>query len=129
MEMRKEMRYRLDARASFSWDSVHYKSLRGEGITRDVSVPGAFIQSSTCPPVDAPVRVEIFLPCLMGTKEIRIAGRARVIRVEHRCDGRGKNGFAVVREDCHSWIVATSQNAPVGPWRRESGTAMGFHTN
>ncbi|HVA95553.1 MAG TPA: hypothetical protein VNI36_11710 [Candidatus Dormibacteraeota bacterium] len=122
--MRKEIRYRLDARALFSWDSVHHKSMRGKGITRDVSVPGAFIQSSTCPPVDAPVRVEIILPSLMGIKEIRIAGRARVIRVERRCDGRGENGFAVVREDCQSWIVATSQNAPVGSWLRKSDTAV-----
>jgi len=124
MKMRKEIRYRLDARALFSWDSVHHKSMRGKGITRDVSVPGAFIQSSTCPPVDAPVRVEIILPSLMGIKEIRIAGRARVIRVERRCDGRGENGFAVVREDCQSWIVATSQNAPVGSWLRKSDTAV-----
>jgi len=41
MEMRREMRYRLDASALFSWESrTAYRGLQGEGVTRDISVFG-----------------------------------------------------------------------------------------
>jgi hypothetical protein len=112
MEMRKEMRYRLDAPALFSWESAHHRRLQWEGITRDVSALGAFIVTPTCPPVEASVQVEVVLPflTLMGAKtDIRIRGEARVVRVEHPSDDQGKNGFAVVREDLNHWDLATSQ--------------------
>ncbi len=129
MEMRKEKRYRLDASALFSWGSVHHTRLRAEGITRDVSVPGAFIQSPTCPPVDTPVHVEILLSSLMGFKEIRIKGEARVLRVEHRRDGRKENGFAVVRENDQHWIVVTGQNALLDPWTWGLGASVELNTH
>ena len=50
MEMRREMRYRLDAQALFSWESAQHTRLQGEGVTRDISVFGAFIVTPTCPP-------------------------------------------------------------------------------
>jgi hypothetical protein len=112
MDMRKEMRYRLDAPALFSWQSAHHRRLRGEGSARDVSALGAFIVTPTCPPVEAPIQVEVILPFLnlMGTKtDIRIRGEARVIRVEHPSGGQGENGFAVVRSDLNHWDLATSQ--------------------
>src|ERR1700686_955890 len=100
MEMRRELRYRLDVPAVFCWESTHHRRLQGEGITRDVSVLGAFIVTATCPPVESPVQVEVVLPSLDGMKSgIRIKGEARVIRVEHPSGGQGENGFAVVRED------------------------------
>jgi hypothetical protein len=110
MEMRKELRYQLDAPALFSWAGVQHQRLLGEGITRDVSVLGAFIWTPTCPPVEAPVQVEVLLPSVNGLKSVfRMEGEARVIRVDHPSGSRGENGFAVVREDQHYWCLTKKQ--------------------
>jgi hypothetical protein len=66
MELRREIRYRLDAPALFYWESAQHKRLRGEGVTRDISVFGAFILTPTCPPIDVPIQVEVVLPSLTG---------------------------------------------------------------
>jgi hypothetical protein len=110
MELRREVRYRLDAPATFSWESANRKRLHGEGITRDISVFGTFILTPTCPPVDVPVQVEVVLPSLTGLKPaIRISGVARVLRVERCSKGKGENGFAVVSEDFSRWSMSTDQ--------------------
>ena|ERR1700730_418878 len=110
MEMRKEVRYRLDAPALFTWESAHHKCLQGEGITRDISVFGAFIVTSTCPPVDVPIKVEVVLPSLTGLKPvIRVSGAARVLRVDHSSKGEGENGFAVVSDDFSRWTMSTDR--------------------
>jgi hypothetical protein len=108
MELRREIRYRLDAPALFYWESAQHKRLRGEGVTRDISVFGAFILTPTCPPIDVPIQVEVVLPSLTGLKPVlRVSGAARVLRVEHRSKGEGENGFAVVSEDFSRWSVST----------------------
>src|SRR6266699_7156136 len=117
VEMRREMRYRLDAPALFSWESSPHKWLQGEGVTRDVSVFGAFILTPTCPPVDVTIQVEVVLPSLTGpTPVIRVCGEARVLRVVHGSKGEGVNGFAVVSEDFSRWSMSTDQ--------REFGSAF-----
>jgi hypothetical protein len=117
MEMRKEIRYRLDAPALFPWESSQHERLRGEGITRDISVFGAFIVTPTCPPVDVPIQMEVVLPSLTGPKPvIRVCGEARVLRVDHSSKGGGENGFAVVSEDFSRWTMSTDQ--------RESGSTF-----
>jgi hypothetical protein len=111
MELRRELRYRLDAPAFFFWESAEHKRFQSEGITRDISVFGAFIVTATCPPVDAPIQVEVVLPSLTGLKPvIRVSGAARVLRVEHSSKGEGENGFAVVSEDFSRWNMSTDQD-------------------
>jgi hypothetical protein len=111
MEMRKEIRYRLDAPALFYWESAEQRRLQGEGITRDISVFGAFIVSPTCPPVEAPVQFEVVLPSLAGAMPvIRIKGEARVVRVDHPTGGPVENGFAVVSQDLSRWNLAVTGN-------------------
>lgn len=110
MEMRREIRYRLDAPALFSWESGQHKRFQGEGVTRDISVLGAFILTPTCPPVDVPVQVEVVLLTLHGREPvIRVCGPARVLRVEHTWEGKGENGFAVVSKDSSRWSMTTSR--------------------
>ena len=113
MEMRREIRYRLDAPALFTWESAHHECLQGEGITRDISVFGAFILTLTCPPVDVPIQVEVVLPSLTGLKPVvRVSGAARVLRVDHSSNGEGENGFAVVSEDFSRWTMSTDRMEP-----------------
>src|SRR5882762_11015926 len=110
MEMRREMRYRLDASALFSWESAQHRRLQGEGVTRDISVFGAFIVTPTCPPIDVPIQLMVVLPSLTGRKPvIRVSGAARVLRVDHSSKGEGENGFAVVSENFSRWNMSTEQ--------------------
>ena len=111
MDMRKEIRYRLEAPAVFSWENFQHKRLHGEGLTRDISLLGAFIFTSTCPPNLTTIRVEMALPSMAGiAADIRIIGEAQVVRVVHPFGGRRENGFAVVRCDLANWNLLTTQH-------------------
>jgi hypothetical protein len=110
MEMRKEIRYRLDAPAMFSWEDARHRRFQGEGITRDVSVQGAFILTATMPPPDCPVQVDLLLPSLTGMMAMmRITGKARVLRVEHPSSDIWIHGFAVVTDDLNQWGLTTME--------------------
>jgi|SRR5579872_343581 len=121
MELRRELRYRLDAPAFFIWETAEHKRLHAEGITRDISVFGAFIVTATCPPVDIPIQVEVVLPSLTGPKPvIRVSGAARVLRVEHSSKDAGENGFAVVSEDFSRWSMSVDEDEPALDFFEES---------
>jgi hypothetical protein len=97
MELRNRVRYRLTADAVFTWQGPQHRLL-GEGVTRDISVAGAFIFSRTCPPVGAALELEILLSPATGGrgKTVHIKTEARVIRVEH---SGAAEGFAAVSQD------------------------------
>jgi hypothetical protein len=96
MELRNRVRYRLSADAVFTWDGPSQR-LQGEGITRDISVAGAFIFTRTCPPVGATVELEVFLSSTpTKVKMVQIKTIAKVIRVEH---SEKVEGFAAVSQD------------------------------
>ncbi len=96
MELRNRLRYRLSADAVFAWEGPQRNRLVGEGVTRDISVAGAFIFSRTCPPVGAIVELEVFLSSGVGsTRRVHVKTQAKVIRVEHSA----AEGFAAVSHD------------------------------
>lgn len=110
MDLRKEIRYRLDAPAVFSWEGTRHRRFQGEGITRDISIQGAFILTATMPPPDSAVQVDLLLPSLTGMKGMmRITGKARVIRVERPSSDTWIHGFAVVTDDLHQWGLVNVQ--------------------
>ena len=98
MELRNRIRYRLSADAVFAWESLQHNRLQGKGITRDISLTGAFIFTSTCPPVGSVVEVDVFLTPWSGTagKKVRIRTQATVVRVDHSA---ASEGFAAVSQD------------------------------
>jgi len=101
MDMRKEIRYRLDAPAIFTWENFQNKRLQGEGITRDISLLGAFILTPTCPPNLTSIQVELALPSMTGiSADIRILGEARVAHNSYISvlveEGRGQGGLILV---------------------------------
>jgi PilZ domain len=95
-EARSAVRYRFGTPALFSWDGSGKGRLKGEGITRDISVGGAYIVTSTCPPPDATIHLEIFLTSA-GTNghHVKIVTDGWVLRVEHRGKVKARSGFAV----------------------------------
>ena len=98
VELRNKVRYRLSANAVFAWEGPHDGRLLGEGVTRDISLAGAFIFTRTCPPVGATLELQIFLSTAPGSgvRAVQIETEARVIRVEHSA---GAEGFAAVSQD------------------------------
>jgi hypothetical protein len=117
-DLRKETRYRLGAPALFSWEGANRKRFQGEGVTRDISVQGAFIFTLISPPVDCPIQLDLLLPPISGLSNIiRITGRARVIRAENRSGGVAANGFAVVTHDLSQWGLGSirADSGPAAP--------------
>ena len=111
METRKDIRYRLDAPAVFSWEGARHKRFQGEGLTRDVSVQGAFILTATMPPPECPIQVDLLLPSISGVQAtMRITGKARVLRVEHPSSDTWIHGFAVVTDDLNQWGLVTMED-------------------
>lgn len=113
MELRKDVRYRLDAPAVFSWEGARHKCFQGEGITRDISVQGAFILTATVPPPDCPVHVDLLLPSVTGVMTtMRITGKARVIRLERSSKETWIRGFAVVTDELNQWDLLAIEDQP-----------------
>jgi hypothetical protein len=110
VEGRIPVRYRFGVPAKFSWQGRTGSRLQGEGITRDISVCGAYILTSTTPPADVALRLEFFLtPPDPTGHSVTIASEGRVLRVEHSTDGKTQSGFAVVSERFQILVVETER--------------------
>jgi len=95
-ERRKGIRYRMNASVMFRWTGPEDEHYQGEGVTRDMSVAGAFVTTATCPPPNALVQMEVFLPLSDdGSKALMNAGMM-VLRVEHDNAGNKRSGFSAV---------------------------------
>jgi hypothetical protein len=110
MELRNRVRYRLSANAVFGWEGPQGNRLVGEGLTRDISVAGAFIFTRTSPPVGATLELDIFLSPAAGNggRTVRIKTEATVIRVEHSARAEG---FAAVSRDFTLLFDVSTRNA------------------
>jgi len=98
-ELRKAVRYPLSASALFSWERPDHDNVQAEGITRDISVQGAYVYSTSCPPVESAVELELLLPPLRGTiPTATIKTKGRVLRIEEGAADISRRGFAVVAE-------------------------------
>jgi hypothetical protein len=97
VERRAALRYQLAAPVGYSWEGMASNEVKGSGMTRDVSMTGAYITTDTCPPVESSVQLTIFLTRRPGVAStVQIKGQGRVIRVD-----RGEKvaaGFAVVSQ-------------------------------
>jgi PilZ domain len=99
-EHRHHARYRLCMPVLFRWNDTAGKRIKGDGVSRDISIRGMYVWSETQPPHDAVVGLELFLTGVRANTEppLRVETEARVMRVE---EGRGKNnsgGFALTCE-------------------------------
>ena len=92
-ECRSALRYQVAAPVVFSWEDPAGGRLQGEGVTRDISIRGAFILTANHPPTEINLSVAISLPHLMMVTE------GRVVRVQRPALGESREGFAVVCDD------------------------------
>jgi hypothetical protein len=110
MELRNRVRYRLSADAVFAWEGGSHGRFLGEGVTRDISLTGAFIFTLTCPPVGATVQLDVFLSPILGNsrKTVRIKTEATVLRVDHTT---ASEGFAAASQDFTLLFDSNRRNA------------------
>jgi hypothetical protein len=86
----------MNASVMFRWSGPEDEHCQGEGTTRDMSVSGAYIVTATCPPPNAVVRMEVFLPLSDGGSKALMQADMMVLRVEHEIDGNTRSGFSAV---------------------------------
>ena len=110
LELRNRVRYRLSADAVFAWEGAQRGRMVAEGVTRDISLSGAFVFTRTCPPVGATLELDIHLSSAPGSggRTVRIKTEATVIRVEHSA---AAEGFAAVSQDFTLLFDSNTRNA------------------
>ena len=96
VERRKSIRYRMNAPAIFHWKGPENERFQGEGVTRDMSIAGAFILTATCPPPNAVVKMEVLLPLSDGASKAQMKADMTVMRVDHDMEGSKRSGFSAV---------------------------------
>jgi hypothetical protein len=86
----------MNATVVFRWDGPDSGHYQGEGITRDMSVAGAFVLTATCPPPNSAVQMEVLLPLSDGGSKALMKADMMVLRVEHDAAGNQRSGFSAV---------------------------------
>jgi hypothetical protein len=80
----------------FSWQDEKEGRRQAVGLTRDISVAGAFVLTPSPPPLEANVRLKLILQQAHGAiRSLRIDGQGVVSRVEPAKVGESCGGFAV----------------------------------
>jgi hypothetical protein len=80
----------------FRWSGPENGHYQGEGVTRDMSVAGAFVLTATCPPPNAVLQMEVFLPLSDGGSKALMKADMVVLRVEHDIAANQRSGFSAV---------------------------------
>jgi hypothetical protein len=86
----------MNASVMFRWSGPDNSHYQGEGVTQDMSVAGAFVLTATCPPPNAVVHMEVFLPLAEGGSKAQMKAEMLVLRVEHGIAGSKGSGFSAV---------------------------------
>lgn len=124
-ERRKGIRYRMNASVMFHWHGSENEHYQGEGVTRDMSVTGAFVMTATCPPPNAVVQIEVFLPLPDGTSKALMQANMMVLRVEHDNGGNKRSGFSAAGKGFSLRTFSERASQLVHGLIRESKESMG----
>lgn len=97
----------MKAPAIFRWNGPDNERFQGQGVTRDMSITGAFILSATCPPPNAAVKMEALLPLSDGLSKAQMKADMKVLRVDYDITGNKHSGFSAV---CKEFLLSTFSN-------------------
>ena len=80
----------------FFWKDARHTPHEGVGLTRDMSVRGVFVFTTSPPPLESEVELRAFLPPgRSAVPPLRIHGQGRVVRVDAAHGGEPRAGFAL----------------------------------
>jgi len=80
----------------FFWNDSQKSHHEGIGRTRDISVNGMYVLTTSSPPLKSDIRLKAILPPIRGTvPALGMHLQGRVVRVEAACMGYSGKGFAV----------------------------------
>ena len=82
MECRKYRRYRLEVPVILFWKDAQEIRQEAVGLTRDLSVGGAFVFATTSPLLHAHVKLKEYLPAGGQCPPVRMFGEGKLVRVE-----------------------------------------------
>jgi c-di-GMP-binding flagellar brake protein YcgR len=82
VQRRRAVRFVLPAKVIYRWKDASGQRRESIGLTRDISLLGAFIFAPSPLPVNTPVNLEIELPPLQPSvsQRLTLKGKGRVIR-------------------------------------------------
>jgi hypothetical protein len=91
IERRMSRRWRVAACVFLCWTSEDDTFQNAQGVTRDISAEGVYLDADGCPPVGMPVQMDIMLSSLgVEGAEVHLTGEGVVLRVWLReCGGSG----------------------------------------
>ncbi|MGH9688854.1 MAG: PilZ domain-containing protein [Candidatus Acidiferrales bacterium] len=96
---RSAVRYTLRAEVIVSWTGQGGIAEECRGYTRDISPGGAYVFTTSLPPLGQPVRMSIRLPMFDGEVSVPcVAVKGRVLRVDEDRDRCVASGFSVCNE-------------------------------
>lgn len=96
MELRKHNRYRVGVPVIFSWQVAKEGRRRAVGLTRDISLNGAFVLTASPPPLGTDIRLKGFLPPVLGAVQaLHLRGQGLSVRLEPAVAGESYGGFAL----------------------------------
>jgi hypothetical protein len=93
---------------------------QGEGVTRDMSVTGAFVLTPTCPPPNAVVQMEVVLPLSDAGSKALMKADMMVLRVENDIAGPKRSGFSAVGKGFSLRTYSEQASRIVGDLIKES---------
>jgi hypothetical protein len=108
----------------FRWSGPEDGHHQGEGVTRDMSVAGAFVLTATCPPPNAVVQMEVVLPLSDGGSKALLNAEMMVLRVEHDIAGDRRSGFSAVCKGFSLRTFSDRASRLVGGLIKESEESM-----
>jgi hypothetical protein len=122
-EQRKHVRYPLRLPVFFSWKKRGSAVVACEGITRDISLRGAYVLSAICLPVETVIEMEILLPRSLRKPNLLIVGKVRIQRVERASRKKLGTRFSAVASGfavrtSSRWLPAIVK--PEGPSKEEN---------
>lgn len=95
-DARRAVRYSLRANAVFDWLDERGIKRRARGYTRDISVRGAYLIATQCPPRGISVSISVYLPAQPDERSfIRVKAQGRVLRVDPAGRIGAEAGFAI----------------------------------
>jgi hypothetical protein len=112
-ERRKRNRYRLGVPVIFSWQDARQAQHVGVGVTREITIIGAFVLTATPPPLKAKIKLKLFFPPVTGVAvPMRLHGGGKVVSREAVKHNDLRRGFAVVGKPFVLRIAAKGETVP-----------------